>query len=337
MHGSPCSLLPNQHGQLHGPAASTLAPSSDNPTILRRIEINEHILSPAYGGVDVRAPAPRDEVHGGLDHCLAERSLLGRELQSVACRVHAYWVSLDEAVSKAARAAYECEMAHARGDTVQTELQRIRQSFLSLPVDGPFQPTQFGVTDRDVIETELALLRTRCSELGVCSGAIETAWTTPLDISALCPFPLAVACRFLESAGVAPEFLYAYFYSFGGWVQHEDVHALFEPQRRNRRTRPRVFSQVIAAPSSSKSPFYRCFVSSFLVGVDTEQAVLTSHQQLFSPGGKQKASISRLRLIQILHSGCMTQACMSSGRLQKTTSYWIMPTRAVTQTHPLEK
>ena len=152
MNGSPCSLLPNQHGQLHGPAASTLAPSSDNPTILRRIEINEHILSPAYGGVDVRAPAPRDEVHGGLGHCLAERSLLGRELQSVACRVHADWVSLDEAVSKAARAAYECEMAHARGDTVQTELQRMRQSFLGLPADGPFQPTQFGVTDRDVIE-----------------------------------------------------------------------------------------------------------------------------------------------------------------------------------------
>ena len=84
---------------------------------------------------------------------------------------------------------------------------------------------------------------------------------------------------------MAPEFLFGFYYAFGGWVLNKDLHALFQPMRRDRRTRPRTFVQMIAKSSSGKTPSYRGTVTAFLVGADGKKAALHSHAELFASGG----------------------------------------------------
>lgn len=209
-------------------------------------------------------------------------------ITSIPERAFMYWRCTHEAVmSSAARIhAFEVEMKY--GQRPQTTIvERLLQTFLVLPTTPPTPYSAFGLSAQQLMETEIALMQTRCYELAQSTHDVEAAWLAPLDVAGLCPFPVAVACCLATHSNIAPEAVFGMWYAFGGWVLHRDLHATLTPHREDRRTRPRVMVQGIAGPSSGKSPFYRSWITQFLLGVDGKKSVLTTHKGMFADADKK--------------------------------------------------
>ena len=64
-----------------------------------------------------------------------------------------------------------------------------------------------------------------------------------------------------------------------------DVHAVFDPIKRECRARPRCRVQAICDLAAEKSPFWRSFVSPWFTGVDAEPWVFSSHRHIWSQTG----------------------------------------------------
>ena len=205
-------------------------------------------------------------------------------------RAAKYWATAREAAQHYARVFYNQEIhaavnAAAAAPAAPPLSQRLLQGFLTLPARPPAGPECFGLAVEDLFTEEISLLSARSSELRWSRSAVAEACAAPLDVVGLCPFPLAVACFLVSAADSAPEFLLGFFYTLSGWVCHENLHAIFDPIKSDRRTRPRCMVQGICDAAAGKSPFWGGFVSPWFTGVDGQRSVFQTHPRLWSSGG----------------------------------------------------
>ena len=216
--------------------------------------------SPEGRGLSPRSlPAPSS---GGLNLGMAlpiPSSWVPRPLLSTAEKASRYWTCVRDDVHRAAEVLYQKELLWAQTDA--DAAARLLDGFLALPAQPPQHYSQFGLTFEDLYNEEIRLLHLRTTELHEHQGTVEHACASHLDVVGLCPFPLAVAAVLSSAADIAPEFIVAFFYSLAGWVCHHDIHAVFDPVKRDRRTRPRCMVQCICDSAAGKSPFWRGFVS----------------------------------------------------------------------------
>eukprot|EP00439_Symbiodinium_sp_Y106_P065437 s647_g10.t1 len=207
-------------------------------------------------------------------------------LSTNAERAARYWTSAREAAHYYASKFYEREILVASGRCSTASLaERLLATFLQLPSQPPRGPEHFGLSLQDLYTEEILLLEARARDLHSSRSSVSDACATPLDSVGLCPFPLAVACVLVSAADIAPEFLLGFYYSLAGWACHENLHAVFDPIKSDRRTCPRCMVQGICDSAAGKSPFWRGFVSPWFVGVDTEPSVLQTHAHLWPDGG----------------------------------------------------
>ena len=170
----------------------------------------------------------------------------------------------------------------ATNATTSSITERLCATFLSLPVTPPQHYSNFQLTFTQLYHEEARLLHLRVNDLHSSRISLSEACATPIDVIGLCPFPLAVACVLASSADIAPELVFAFFYSLCGWVCHHDLHAVFDPIKRDRRTRPRCMVQCICDAAAGKSPFWRTFVSPWFQGPDGIPSVFQTHAHLWS-------------------------------------------------------
>ena len=144
-------------------------------------------------------------------------------------------------------------------------VEALASMFHGLPASSPAQPRHFRLTQEDILQHDLELWRRRAAASNRFSGTIVDMWNSLLDVTKVMPFFLAVLCCFAERCGIAREFPSAYALTFAPWVCHEDVHAKFNPRKREQEVRARMFSLWIAESNCGKSPFYRQRVDALTV------------------------------------------------------------------------
>ena len=210
-------------------------------------------------------------------------------------RAQKYWSQVQADATAAAQILYHAEVAAATSPILgrPSVLTRLLDGFLTLPSSPPQHCSVFGLQPLDLFAEELKLFKTRTAELHGSSLSVATACAAPLDVIGLCPFPLAVACILGSTADLAPEFIAGFVYSLAGWVCHKDFHAIFDPVKTDRRTRPRCVVQCICDSAAGKSPFWRGFVSPWFTGVDGVRSVFESHPHLWASGGPKGLHIAQ--------------------------------------------
>ena len=169
-------------------------------------------------------------------------------------------------------------------------VEALASMFHGLPASSPVQPRHFRLTQEDILQHDLELWRRRAAASNRFSGTIVDMWNSSLDVTNLVPFFLAMLCCFAERCGLAQEFPSAYALTFAPWVCHEDVHAKFNPRKREQEVRARMFSLLIAESNCGKSPFYRQRVDALTVLRGGTTCLLEKlASQFVTPGpGKEK-------------------------------------------------
>ena len=87
-------------------------------------------------------------------------------------RVAMFWSARADAVAAAAWGI--CK--HEKANTGLPLADRLLRTFLSLPPESPVIPSMYGLSPKDVMDVELALLRERCDDLPCAQRDIESAW-----------------------------------------------------------------------------------------------------------------------------------------------------------------
>lgn len=227
-----------------------------------------------------------------------------------------YWTAAQRDAFAAADKIYHQELQLAATNATTSSItERLCATFLSLPVTPPQHYSTFHLTFAQLYDEEARLLHLRVNDLHSSRISLSEACATPIDVIGLCPFPLAVACILASSADIAPELVFAFFYSLCGWVCHHDLHAVFDPIKRDRRTRPRCMVQCICDAAAGKSPFWRSFVSPWFQGPDGIPSVFQTHPHLWSG-----ADAKGLYIAQATDADLASRMQRSQGKL-----FWASP------------
>ena len=235
-------------------------------------------------------------------------------LATMTQRAANFWAEYRACAEQQAHTLYMQELDAA--STMSKSLhERLVEGFLSLPVKSPCNHTDHGLSVEDLYTEELRLLNLRTAELRNSKHGIADACAAPLDVIGLCPYPLAVACILGSAADIAPEFIFAFFYSLIGWTCHHNLRAVFDPIKSDRRTRPRCVIQAICDSAAGKSPFWRGFVSPWFTGIDGESSVFQSHRGLWASGGQKG-----LHVAQATDADLAQRMMESGGRM-----FWASP------------
>eukprot|EP00434_Breviolum_minutum_P028258 symbB.v1.2.024998.t1/scaffold2404.1/size80018/2 len=238
-----------------------------------------------------------------------------QQVVSMAERASLYWQAAREDAHKFADALYQTELLAATGALMDTIPTRIIDSWLSLPATPPRHFSEFGLSFSDLFQEEVKLLGLRTTELHENKVAVSDACASQIDVVTLCPFPLAVAAILASAADIAPEFVIGFYYALAGWVCHHDLHALFDPIKKDRRTRPRCMVQCICDSAAGKSPFWRSFVSPWFTGVDAERSIFQTHPHCWATAGTKS-----LHFAQATDADLATRMMESGGR-----NFWASP------------
>ena len=302
--------LPAQAAPQRASASNAAPPDSCDA---RRLPVPASWSAP----VDQQLPAPVAVAHPAAALVAEIPVGLPRALSTIPDRALQYWTCARDAAMVSAQAIYHQELAVARqGDAAPSMGQRVGAAFLTLPPHPPQCFASFGLTLEDLYQEELNLLAVRARELHASTVAVKDACDIPLDVVGLCPFPLAVACVLAASADIAPEFIFSFYYSLAGWCCHHDIHAVFDPLKTDRRTRPRCMIQGICDSAAGKSPFWRGFMSPWFTGVDNERSVFKTHPQLWASSSGQKG----LHVAQATDADLASRMMDTEGKL-----FWASP------------
>ena len=167
-----------------------------------------------------------------------------------------------------------------------TDPFRCAAAFVDLPVSWLVQPEHFGLTNDDLLSYELRRMDFAAAATRHSSGGIEAAYGVRLDSLAMCPCFVAVVVSFMERTATPPEMLFAFMSTFTGWICNKELHATLDPDRLDRRTRPRAPTQVIGDSNIGKSPFFDEFFAPFVSKV---QAL----PWLFAGGGPKGVHLAK--------------------------------------------
>ncbi len=137
-------------------------------------------------------------------------------------------------------------------------------AFVDLPEYWPIQPEHFGLTNEAVLSHELRRMDFAAAATRHSQGGIKAAYGAPFDSLAMCPCFVAVTVAFMERTATPPEMLFASMSTFTGWICNKEFHATLDPDRLDRRTRPRAPTQVIGDSNIGKSPFFDEFFAPFM-------------------------------------------------------------------------
>ena len=252
-----------------GPATSSIwAQVADAPC---HSELS-HASGAQPGG---RVPTASDLVSDTQDGSAIEARTPSEATQQ---RVRAYWEAYDTAVTQAAQNLLEVHhRSHAArmGTNLAGPSSPIMEALLDVPCTAPVNLAAFGIDEETLFNHELHRLRECIAADRSSRRDIKDAWNSPLQTSRMTPFFLAVLFRYLEHAGIAPEFPLGFFYTMGGWLLHHDVHAQFNLARPDRKTRPRIFTHITAAVGCGKTPFFEAFCKPFFFKSDYGESFVT--------------------------------------------------------------
>ena len=172
--------------------------------------------------------------------------------------------------------------------TPQDRTDSLLQAFVDLPLEAPIEPVDYGTSWDSVFAYELEMLGERVNDDHSSRRSIADAWATPLPVTRLCPFVLAVFFRFVQETGIAAEFPFGFFYTMAGWLAHPDLHASFTPDRPDRKSYPRISNVLVADVNSGKSPHYESFVKTVFLGNPIVSPLVVSHAVLVFQTGTKK-------------------------------------------------
>ena len=284
------------------------------------------LLAPVRDVEVVDLDTPPQDIQERQDQILPVRTYLAAPaswtgnipppLQTPTDLAQQYWAAARRDAFAAADKIYNQELQLAATNATTSSItERLCATFLSLPVTPPQHYSNFQLTFTQLYHEEARLLHLRVNDLHSSRISLSEACATPIDVIGLCPFPLAVACVLASSADIAPELVFAFFYSLCGWVCHHDLHAVFDPIKRDRRTRPRCMVQCICDAAAGKSPFWRTFVSPWFQGPDGIPSVFQTHAHLWSA-----ADAKGLYIAQATDADLASRMQSSHGKL-----FWASP------------